>query len=365
MEIKQPILGGIALLAAMTLSLLLIGSFSAQTFGTWISFYANICVPVQVVLSLILRCEYPPFVRRLPQPAKGIALLAMMLAVAAAISGLVFFLVGRGVAPPTPMVMVYIIFVVVTTFWFSVIWELWPISVWTKKPSAIAAGALLVAYLVGYLIFRNFFNFSFLAGAPFYQASLDPGGTFDANSALSFSVTTVAVLFVCILFDFWPITRLPGLHRQPWKGLVVSCHVLVIASVLWCAGVMGAGIDPVRFLVNGSVSLLFGCIVILMLCQGKPFENLPQPASGMARLALAVVLAFVLPCIYRMLMPWVSGNLPSGPDAGYQAENWLAASLLGITFPMMVTIAEFFQFWPLRGRQSLLARDPEHVAQHH
>src|SRR6185437_8908038 len=117
------------------------------------------------VLSLVLRCEYPRFVRKLPQPAKGLALLAVTFVTAAVVSTLTFYLAGR-ITPPPPMVLVYVIFSVVVTFWFAVIWGSWPVSARTQNPTLIALSILSVTYLIGYLIFHWLFNFKFLVGTP-------------------------------------------------------------------------------------------------------------------------------------------------------------------------------------------------------
>jgi hypothetical protein len=51
--------------------------------------------------------------------------------------------------------------------------------------------------------------------------------------------------------------------------------------------------------------------------------------------------------IFWLVMPAVSGALPSGPP-GYAAQLWLANALLAVTFPFLVIHAAFFHFWPLQ-----------------
>jgi len=39
-------------------------------------------------------------------------------------------------------------------------------------------------------------------------------------------------------------------------------------------------------------------------------------------------------------------RLAAGSPA-YELEIWVANAMLGITFPLMVVFADFFEFWPL------------------
>ena len=46
-------------------------------------------------------------------------------------------------------------------------------------------------------------------------------------------------------------------------------------------------------------------------------------------------------------MPMVTGPLkPGGPTN--DEEIWLASALLSVTFPALVSYAEFFKLWPLK-----------------
>jgi hypothetical protein len=47
----------------------------------------------------------------------------------------------------------------------------------------------------------------------------------------------------------------------------------------------------------------------------------------------------------------VTGRLHSGPPT-YDFEIWLASALLAVTFPLLITSAVFFEFWPFKQQDS-------------
>ncbi len=355
MSIKQPILGIFGLVIAMAISLVIVSLFSAAMFGGWVTYFVATCVPVEVMMALVLQTQYPAFLKDMKQPMKGIALLVITLVIAAIISLAVFYTAGMattipGAMQPTPMTIIYLIFAVLITFWFVVPWGLWPVSAMTKSQFVIGLSVLLVTYLVGYLLFYLLFDFAFLKGAPVYFEQLDPMGAFDANTVLSFSVTTVTVVFVLIMFDFWPITAVEAFRKQPMMGVATTIFIFVVTGIIWGVGVYGLGFNPVKFQAYGSIGLLFGCLVPVVMFEGKLFEGAKQPVAGIGRLIVAGLCGWLLPQFYLWLQPMVTPDLViQTPDV----ENWLASALLAMTFPMMVVVAQYFNFWPLRGNAAV------------
>lgn len=52
--------------------------------------------------------------------------------------------------------------------------------------------------------------------------------------------------------------------------------------------------------------------------------------------------------VYAAAGPVFTGiNLHSG-SPGYELELWIANALLGITFPIIVVVAKYFDFWPVK-----------------
>jgi len=345
-EKQQPLLGTLTLALAITLSLYAISLFEVETFSSWVTFFIVVCVPMQIVLGMVWKLEYPSFICHLNQPVKGILLSVLMLVMAAIVSSAIFYLHAKG-QPPTPFTLMYVIFSVLTVFWFVLVWGCWPVSLFSKHPAVLGVGTLVVGYFGGFGLFNLLFNFSQQQGAPFYSVAMDPAGLFPAFEVLAFSVTTVAVIFSCALFDFWPITAVKILREQPLFGVVTSIWVLALSALLYGFCVRLLGMEPVHFMVYISIPLLFGCLVPLIMFEGQLFNQFSQPVKGVLQFLLAMLSAVFLPRIFWALAPLVSGSLVSGAPS-YQFEFWLASALLAMTFPIMVITGQFFNFWPFR-----------------
>jgi hypothetical protein len=183
--------------------------------------------------------------------------------------------------------------------------------------------------------------------APVYVASLDPQGLFPAWNVLVFYVTCLSMMFLMLHFDLWPLTRSPGVMKQPVLGLVWTISVLGLGSLLYLAGTQLLQMDAVGFLVRVPIPFIFGTIVVLNMLQNSLFGKLSQPSKGIANTAAAAVIGTALAMLYTSLSAVVTGPLASGPPA-YAAEIWLASALLSVTFPFLIFFAEFFGFWPLK-----------------
>lgn len=205
---------------------------------------------------------------------------------------------------------------------------------------------LAACYAVNYVLFRIFFDYGFMRGAPVYAPQLDPHGMFNAWSALVFYMSAIGIMFLMLHFDLWPLTKFPRLMKQPMLGIVWTLIALVLGGAAYYIGVTAMGMDPVVFMVRAPIPLIFGTIVVLNMLQGSLFAKAAQPLKGVLNLATAVIVGTVLSMMYTALAPVVTGALKSGPPS-YDFEIWLASALLGVTFPFLVLHAEFFHFWPL------------------
>lgn len=355
---KQPILGIVGLIIVMAIAFGIISLFSADTFAGWVTYFVAVCVPVEVVIGMVWQLGYPPFIRGLAQPVRGIALVLLTFAMAAVITAILFYTQAAAISPPTPFALIYVIFAVLVTFWFVVVWGMWPVSAVNKSPLVLGLSTLVITYVVGWLLFELLFDFSFMAGAPFYSTDLDPQGLFNGFEILSYSVTTVAVVFMFIVMDFWPITAVPAFRKQPVMGIVTSIAVLAIAGVAYWLGVIVMGQEPIKFMVFCSIGFLFGSLLPIIMFEGTLFSNMKQPVKGLLGLVVAIISGAILPKIYWALAPALSGELVAGAP-NYQYELWLASALLAMTFPLMVAYAQFFNFWPIRGKAA--APVPEEV----
>ena len=344
---KQPALGPVATALIIAIALGFISLFTAPKFLGSIS-YGLICIiPMEIVVGITWGCKSPAFAAKKPQPIKGAMLALLTLVVGLIVAPVYFYIAGGGVRPITPMLMMCSIVSVIITFWATIMWGGWPFTTWIKNP--VAAGLVLLAacYAVNYLLFRLFFNFEFMQGAPVYVPSLDPHGMFNAWSALVFYLTAIGIMFFMLHFDLWPLTKFPGVMKQPVLGLVWTVICLVLGWVVFYIGVIAMQMDVVHFMVTVPIPFIFGTIVVLNMFQNSMFAKFDQPLRGVLNALAAAIIGTALALFFSSLAPVVSAKLDPGPP-GYDLERWLASALLGVTFPSLIFFAEFFQFWPLR-----------------
>jgi hypothetical protein len=342
---KQPALGLVSAAIVMVIALGFISLFAAATFNGWVAFAALCFIPAQIVIGIVWGAN-PPFASGLRQPLKGLLLMAVAAAAAAVVAALILNTIGEGVSPPGPIPTHFAIIAVVFTFWLAVMMGGWPLTAPIKSPVPAGVAVLVAAYLVTYAVFRVFFDYGFLQGAPVYLASA-PQGAYMAVLALVFCVTLVAAMFLVLCFDLWPFTASPGLMKQPYLGIVWTTVAVVTTCAAMYVGVGVMGADPMVFLARVTVPFIFGSILILNMFENSLFAAMAQPLKGLVNTAVAISFGVGLANVYGLLAPAVTGAMASGPPA-YDFEIWLANALLGITFPLLVFHAVFFNFWPLR-----------------
>jgi hypothetical protein len=347
--LKQPVLGIVATVLVMAVSLVLISFFDFPTFSGWVSYLLMCLIPMQIVIGVVWGTNHPAFAAKHKQPAKGALLVLTTLLVGAVVAPLSLATAGGNVTPPSPILVHVIIVSVVIAFWAAIIFGAWPFKALIRNPVAAGLTMLLAAYVVNYLLFRVFFNYAFMQGAPVYVASLDPGGMFNALNALVFFVTSLVGMFTMANFDLWPLTKSPRLMQQPILGVLWMLISLLIGGLAYWIGVGVMGMDVMAFLVTVPVPFIFGTIVVLNMLQNSLFGKLQQPVKGIANVIAVIVIGGALAQLYRALAPVVTGPLAAGPPT-YDLEVWIASALLSVTFPFLIFFAEFFRFWPL-GRE--------------
>ena len=340
----QPGLGIAASVIAMAISLAFVSLFDFPSFAGNVTFFTLCLIPMQV-MAVVLWGANPPFLAKMGQPAKGLALLALTIVVAVFVFPLALRVAGESISPPGPIPAHFAIIAVPTTFYLCVIFGGWPFNTLFKNPVVAGFVTLVAAYVVTYLVFRTFFNYDFLRGAPVYLASA-PQGLFMGVMAMVFYVTVLAGMFVVIHFDLWPLTTQPAIMKQPVLGIVWLVVAIVLAAIAFQIGVVSMGTDPMIFLTRVTVPFIFGTIIVLNMLQNSLFAKLAQPVKGVANVVAAAVIGLALAAVYGALAPTVTGALPSGPP-GYEYEIWLANALLSVTFPVLIFLAAYFGFWPL------------------
>jgi hypothetical protein len=345
--VRQPWLGLVASAIAIVAALGFISLFDFPTFAGPVAFYMLCTIPFQV-MAVVIWGANPSFVAKLSQPAKGLVLLVVTLVVGAVIDPIALRVVGEGVSPPGPIPSHFAVIVVPTTFWLAIMWGGWPFNLFGNDPKLAGVLLLAGAYVITWIIFRVFFNYDFMQGAPVHLASA-PQGMFNAVSALVFYVTALAVMFLVLNFDLWPFTTVPSLMQQPTLGLVWSIVCAAGAWIVMQVTVSGMGMDPMTVLTTITAPFIFGSILVLNMFQNSLYVKFAQPVKGVLNATTAAVVGFALYIVYCLVAPFVSGMLTPGPP-GYDYEVWIANALLSVTFPFLIFLAAYFAYWPLAKR---------------
>src|SRR5262245_65714516 len=146
---------------------------------------------------------------------------------------------------------------------------------------------------------------------------------FNAVLALLFHVAALAVMFLVLCFDLWPLTSSPAVMKQPVLGLVWSAIALGGSALAMWVGVGIFGMDPMAFLTGVTAPFIFGSIIVLNMLQNSLFGGMTQPVKGVANTIAAAAIGVALANLYGALAPMVTGELRPGPP-GYDFEVWLA-----------------------------------------
>lgn len=342
---KQPALGIVATALIIAVSFGFISLFDFPTLGSWVIFVMAAIIPMEIVIGVTWGAN-PSFAAKRSQPLKGILLVLVNIAIGVIVGGICHRVVGGAIAPPVPILVLFGIVSVVVTFWLAIMFGGWPFTGLIKNPVGAGLVMLAAVYIINYLLFLVFFDFSFMAGAPWYKASIDPHGMFNGVNAQVFYVTALTFLFVLLHFDLWPFTLSPAVMRQPVLGIVWTLVALVLGALAYYIGVNTLGMDPMGFLIAGPIPFIFGTIVLLNMLHNSLFAKFSQPLKGVLNCVAAAVIGVLLAKMYGALAPVVTGVLKPGPPTN-DYEIWLATALLGVTFPFLIFFAEFFKMWPL------------------
>jgi hypothetical protein len=347
LNLKQPVLGIVSTALVCAFSLGLISVLDFPFFVGWFSHFFLCVIPMQIVMLALWRTQHPHFAGSSQQPVKGVSLTLLAMAWGAVVAAFLLRTVGGSVSPPAPMLAMFTIVCVPMTFWLCIVWGGWPSNVLVKNALGAGLLQLVLAYVANYLLFQALFDYGFMQGAPVYVPALDPHGLFNAWKVLVFYISVLAAMFLMIHFDLWPLTKSPRVMKQPLLGCVWMLTIIAVGGTVFYIGTVAIGMDPVLFLVRVPVAFLFGSIVVLNMFQNSLFAKLTQPRKGILNAIATVCIGSALAWIYQSLASSVTGTLASGPPA-YDAEIWLASSLLSVTLPFLVFYSEFFNFWPLK-----------------
>lgn len=347
---RQPVLGIVATVLVMIVSWVTIWALGLDLFMNWASYAIMGAIPFAIVVGAFWGGAEPKAIGAMGQPARGLAYLVIAALVATVVSVVHMAWRAAGIAAqPPPFAVMTIITSVVIAFFLAIALGGWPFTLIRNK--VVGGLALLVAaYLINAALTAVLFDFGFASGAPWYQASLDPGGLFNAWAVVSVLVTALSLMFLFLHFDVWPLTAVPALRSQPLLGIVWTAVCFLGGWLIVAGGTALTGWAPATFMAEVSIPFLFGSIVMLQMLGGSVFARMPQPLRGLASAVSAAAVGVLLAVLYSALMPVLSGiTLPGGVGGGFAAEVWLANSMLAITFPFLAFYGDFFQLWPLAG----------------
>jgi len=330
----NPLLTG---LIGITLVLLIAAAcifpFSPEYFMAWVATAFMAATPTQVIIGLLWENNQPGAIAKLPQPAKGFGFTVFTILAGAIFLGAMLLLVSGG-AGPTPMFIQYVIMTVVSVIWMVAIWHCWPFSLLSSNPLVVGGMTLVFSYLLAFALWSVFFDYSILGqlGHPQYNEALDPKGLFGLWPAMTFFVTTVAVIILHALFDFWPIDKLCGQAAQPVRGIISTLYILALSWLIRTLFVDVIGMEQVDYMVRVPVSLIFGTFLVSNMMQFSLLSQLAQPVKGLALTACAIVAALVMHELYALASSLHAGQaLGTGPQGGFTRELWIASAMLGVT----------------------------------
>lgn len=344
---RQLILALGAILVVMAITAGIVLSVDEPFLGTWGALFFISCVPAQVLLGVWRNTEFPNSLMTVRQPTKGIINLVITFTIGLFVTIVSFYTVGGGAFFPRPPLIHYSIVTVVITFWFVIVWQCWPVKSTDKNPFFLAIVMFLIIYGMGYFVFMSLFSFEFMSKLPVYVAEIDPGGLFDAWYAVSFLVTTVAVIFTMVLLDFWPTTIWVKSDNKFLWGLVNTIIILGVSGGIYSIAIINFDADPVKYLIHGPVSFIFGVFIPLNLLEGKLFHVNKQPVKGVMLIFVSVLSGFILNKIYFGFPQILPTKMTSGFPS-YELELWVANAMLAFSFPILVAFTDHFNFWPLR-----------------
>lgn len=320
-------------------------------YQNWFGFLAISSIPALVIINAVWQFSYPAMLARITgQPWRGISFTLLAIGLGMIIAFASAHWIGHGITPPTPFLMMFIILSVVAVMWQLMVFEGWPFN---GLSNALKGWAMLVtSYVLAYLLYLVFFDFSLLSGIPESWLAIAPQGMFEPWTAIVYSITTLGVIFAFQLAECRPFaalkTRQSLCSKQPFYGLLFGAAVLVISLLVFWLMTGYFELDPVAFMVRAPVSFLFGLFLIMDTTGNQMFLAIRQPWRGLLLIVLSMMLGGLMCSGYEWFMYGVVDQIVSGAPS-YSAELWLANAMLSMTFPLILIYCHFFKFWPLSG----------------
>lgn len=324
----------------------------------WVVFFFLAATPPMIVMGILWQNNLP-FLKGLenkPQPFKGLVLTIGAAIAGFSIGSLTILLFSKGSWIMSPQLSHFLIIAIIVTIWLAVVVNFWPFIGKLKSMVGVGFATLMLAYLIAFLIWKFFFNYEMVAGlAPWYNEMLDPKGQFDFLSAIVYIISCCPIILYLALFDGWILDRWTE-GKQPLKTIIHTILVLLITYGFQAFFVKVLKMDMTVYMVLVPICMVFGVFLVNNMTQFLLFEKISQPLKGIYKMIVATALGLLMYVIYATLSSFVTGQeMIAGQEGNYQLDLWIADTMLGISFPLILIITGFFNFWPI----SLKSSKPE------
>jgi hypothetical protein len=370
--VTQPWRGVFGMLVCLGIAFGITCAYGMDEFMGLFTAWAICIVPIEVVVGIPwMGGAFPA--GKLENPWKGFAIIAFMFFIATiALVFITKFIGGSGVissvGPIHPLMNVWIIGVVILTFFGVIAFDCWPF----QKMSLPAKGflTLLAVYLIWTAGFRllNFDTMTIPALEPVFGtihvpayvsggifanlAGVNPSGPIAWDQGMTFFFGMVVFLFVFVHLGMWPFSKFKSLMSQPTLGIVLFIACFAGALISYAIGVWGMDIDPIKMMLY-YVCYAFGMLGILFMFQMWPGRLWKGPVGGFVNLLVAAVLAIIAFWGIQAFCSAVFGDayfvqvghgiLFAGPSGWFAMMN----VMLALTFPAWAVFGPVFDFWPL------------------
>lgn len=342
--------GIVGLLLVLTIAFSFAAIPSPDTYQ-WLVFFFLAATPAQIIIGILWQNNIP-FIKSLgktAQPAKGLILVIGGILSGLAIGGLTLTFMGKGTSVLTPQLNHFLIIAIIVTLWLVIVVNFWPFIGKIKNITFVGICTLILAYGIAFMIWKVFFSYENVADfAPWYIDFLDPKGLFDFVPAIVFIITTCPIILYLALFDDWFLERWSG-SKQPIKAIVNTIVVLAIAFALQSVFVKVVGMDPMVYMVIVPICMVFGVFLTNNMTQFLLFEKVRQPLKGWYKMMTATTLGLLMYLLYYNVAPLLTGQeMVAGIEGNYQLDLWIADTMLGVSFPLIIVVTGFFNFWPFK-----------------
>ncbi|OEK06005.1 hypothetical protein A8C32_19440 [Flavivirga aquatica] len=352
-SIKQTLTQGIlALLLVMVMAFTIAAIFTPINYQ-WVVFFFLAATPAQIIIGILWQNDLP-FIKGLdqkPQPFKGVVLTLISALFGFAIGSLAILILAKGNWILSPQLSHYMIIAIIVTIWLAVVVNFWPFIGKVKNIAGVGFFTLILAYVLAYLVWTLFFNYENVADlAPWYHEVLDPKGIFNFVSAIVFIISCCPIILYLALFDSWILDRWTG-GKQPFKAIINTILVLLITFVFQYFFIDILEMDMMVYMVLVPICMVFGVFLVNNMTQFLLFEKTPQPLKGLYKVIIATSMGLLMYAIYYNLSPYITGqDLVAGKTGNYQLDLWIADTMLGISFPLILVVTGFLNFWLIKKR---------------